>query len=116
MAEFKVERIQLGKVQSLRTQGYLDDYGGQILKEICTKAIDEGNNRFIFNFSGTPVINSYGLSILLDLMVRIIDYNDGKVGVTGLSRMTRKALEMTGVLTLAAEFASEAEAQMALDV
>ncbi|MFZ2955796.1 MAG: STAS domain-containing protein [Candidatus Ozemobacteraceae bacterium] len=114
MAEFKIERIQQGKIQIFRTQGYLDDSGGKTLKELCTKAIDEGNSLFVFNLAGTPVINSTGLSMLLDLMVRIIDYNDGKVGVTGLSKLTRTALQMTGVLTLAKEFASEADAQSAL--
>ena len=110
MAEFKCERVQQGQVQVIRTQGYLDDAGGKVMKEVCTKAVDEGNTSFVFNLAGTPVINSTGLSMMLDLIVKIIDYNDGKVGIAGLSKLTRTALQMTGVLTLAKEYPTEEEA------
>jgi len=110
MAEFKCDRVQQDRVQVIRTQGYLDDAGGKGMKDVCTKAIDDGNTLFVFNLAGTPVINSTGLSMMLDLIVKIIDYNDGKVGITGLSKLTRTALQMTGVLTLAKEYPSEDEA------
>ena len=114
MAEFKCECIPQGRAQIVRTQGYLDDAGGKILKDLCTKAIDAGNTLFVFNLAGTPVINSTGLSMMLDLIVKVIDYNDGKVGITGLSKLTRTALQMTGVLTLAQEYPNEEEAVKAV--
>jgi len=115
MPEFKIDSAQDGKVLIFRTQGYLDDVGGKALKEACLKSLEGGANLFVFNLSGTPVINSNGLSSLLDLMVRIIDYNEGQVGITGLSKLTRTALQMTGVLTLCKDFPTEAEAISALN-
>ena len=110
MADFKIEIVNQNNVQIVRTTGYLDDNGGKVLKETCDKLIATGQSSFLFNLQGTPVINSTGLSMLLDLMVRIIDYNDGQVVVCGLSKLTRTALQMTGVLQMAKEFPGETEA------
>ncbi|MEW6710362.1 MAG: STAS domain-containing protein [Candidatus Riflebacteria bacterium] len=110
MADFNIEIVQSGKVLVVRTEGYLDDSGGKVFKEKCSEMIDKGNNLFVFNLEKTPVINSTGLSTLLDIMVQIIDYNDGEVAITGLSKLTQTALQMTGVLTLCDAFPTEVEA------
>jgi anti-anti-sigma factor len=110
MADFNLEIVQSGKVLVVRTEGYLDDSGGKVFKEKCSELIDKGNNFFVFNLEKTPVINSTGLSTLLDVMVQIIDYQDGDVAITGLSKLTQTALQMTGVLTLCDAYATESEA------
>lgn len=110
MAEFNIEIVQSDKVLVVRTEGYLDDAGGKVFKERCTELIDKGSNLFVFNLEKTPVINSTGLSTLLDVLVQIIDYNDGEVAVTGLSKLTQTALQMTGVLTLCDAYETEIEA------
>jgi anti-anti-sigma factor len=114
MGEFKIDTAKDGDVFICRTKGYLDDLSGKKLKELCEGLIATGTNLFIFNLQETPVINSTGLSMLLDLVVNIIDYNDGKVGVVGLTNLTKNALRMTGVLTLCQDFPTEAEALTAL--
>ncbi len=110
MADFNLEIVQSGKVLVVRTEGYLDDSGGKVFKEKCSELIDKGNNFFVFNLEKTPVINSTGLSTLLDVMVQIIDYQDGDVAITGLSKLTQTALQMTGVLTLCDAYPTETEA------
>ena len=114
MAEFNVEFSTIGKVVVVRTQGYLDDAGGKVFREKCTEYINKGCIYFVFNMSETPVINSTGLSILLDLMVQIIDYNEGEVAITGLSTLTKTALRMTEVLTLCDYYETEEEAVAAV--
>ncbi len=114
MSDFKIESTTSGKVTIVRTQGYLDDQGGKVFKEKCTELIDKGNTHFVFNLEKTPVINSTGLSTLLDIMVQIIDYNDGQVAICGLSKLTQTALQMTGVLTLCDAYPAEAEAVSAI--
>ena len=110
MAEQKVESAQQGSVQIYRIFGYFDDTIGKNLHETCNKAITAGTLNYVFNLAGSPVINSPGLSMLLDLVVNIIDYNDGKVALAGLNNLTRNALRMTGVLTLCKEYPTEPEA------
>lgn len=110
MSDFNIEIVKSGNVVIVRTEGYLDDAGGKVFKEKCTEIIDQGHNHIVFNLEKTPVINSTGLSTLLDIMVQIIDYNDGEVAITGLSKLTQTALQMTGVLTLCDAYPTEAEA------
>ena len=110
MSDFNIEFEQSGKVLVVRTQGYLDDSGGSVFGEKCGEFIDKGQIYFVFNLEKTPVINSTGLSTLLDTMVQIIDYNDGEVAITGLTKLTQTALQMTGVLTLCETYPTEAEA------
>lgn len=105
-----IESVTQGEVTILRTKGYLDDVNGKQLKTICEKLIESGRNRFVFNLAGTPAINSTGLSMVLDIAVKVIDYNDGKIAITGLTKLTRTALQMTGILTLCDAFETEQEA------
>jgi len=48
--------------------------------------------------------------MILDIVVKVIDYHDGKVAITGLTKLTRTALQMTGVLTLCQAYETEQEA------
>jgi len=114
MSEFNVEIIQNGKVSVVRTQGYLDDIGGKVFRDRCNEIINKGQFFFVFNLEKTPVINSTGLSTLLDIMVQIIDYNEGEVAITGLSKLTQTALQMTGVMTLCESYPTEQEAVAAI--
>jgi len=114
MSDFTIEFATSGKVTIVRTQGYLDDAGGKVFRDKCSELIDKGNVNFVINLEKTPVINSTGLSTLLDIMVQIIDYNGGQVAITGLSKLTQTALQMTGVLTLCDAFPTETEAVAAI--
>mgnify|MGYP001770066284 CR=1 FL=1 len=61
-------------------------------------------------YDGELYVGTLDASTLLDIMVQIIDYNGGQVSITGLSKLTQTALQMTGVLTLCDAFPTEAEA------
>lgn len=114
MSEFNIDVEELNKVMVVRTSGYLDDGGGKIFGDKLEELISKGNIYYVFNLAQTPVINSTGLSTLLDVMVQIIDYNDGEVSITGLSKLTETALQMTGVLTLCDSYTTEEEAVAAV--
>lgn len=114
MSEFEIKIEEINEVTVVRTNGYLNDEGGEVFKDKCTALIDSGKIFLVFNLEKTPVINSFGLSIMLDIIVQAIDYNDGEVAITGLSQLTQTALQMTGVLTLAEVYPTEKEAIDAL--
>ena len=114
MGQFNINVNKTGKVAVITTEGYLDDAGGKIFNEKCTEIIESGTVFLVFNLEKTPVINSTGLSTMLDIMVQVIDYNEGEVAICGLSQLTKTALQMTGVLTLAEAYTTEAEAIAAM--
>jgi anti-anti-sigma factor len=110
MSEFNISMVKDGDIAIFRITGYFNDLAGQEFKNQCQKVLDGGTILYVLNMKDTPVINSTGLSMLLDIVVNVIDYNDGKVALAGLSNLTRNALRMTGVLSLCQEFPTEAEA------
>ena len=114
MSEFFTDITSNNNVIVVKTHGYLDDAGGQILRQKCVDLIDKGNIYFVFNLKDTPVINSTGLSMILDILVQIIDYSEGEAAICGLSSLTETALKMTGVLTLCESYPSEEEAIQAI--
>ena len=114
MSEFNTEITTRDNIIVVKTHGYLDDAGGQILRQKCVGLIDKGNIYFVFNLQDTQVINSTGLSIILDILVQIIDYSEGEAAICGLSSLTETALKMTGVLTLCESYPSEDEAIQAI--
>ena len=110
MSDFNTEISIRDNIVVVKTHGYLDDAGGQVLRQKCSELIDKGNIYFVFNLEGTPVINSTGLSMILDILVQIIDYSEGEAAICGLSSLTQTALKMTGVLTLCESYPTEDEA------
>ena len=110
MSEFNTEITIRDNIVVVKTHGYLDDAGGQVLRQKCVDLIDKGNIYFVFNLAGTPVINSTGLSMILDILVQIIDYSEGEAAICGLTSLTETALKMTGVLTLCESYPTEDEA------
>ena len=110
MSDFNTEITIRDNIVVVKTHGYLDDAGGQVLRQKCVELIDKGNIYFVFNLAGTPVINSTGLSMILDILVQIIDYSEGEAAICGLTSLTETALKMTGVLTLCESYPSEDEA------
>ena len=110
MSDFNTEITIRDNIVVVKTHGYLDDAGGQVLCQKCVDLIDKGNIYFVFNLAGTPVINSTGLSMILDILVQIIDYSEGEAAICGLTSLTETALKMTGVLTLCESYPSEDEA------
>ena len=110
MSDFNTEITIRDNIVVVKTHGYLDDAGGQVLRQKCVDLIDKGNIYFVFNLAGTPVINSTGLSMILDILVQIIDYSEGEAAICGLTSLTETALKMTGVLTLCESYPSEDEA------
>ena len=114
MSAFSIESEKQRDILLVQTHGYLDDVGGDALKKLCDTALESGTSKFLIDLSDTPVINSTGLSLLLDIVVQVIDYHDGRVGLIGMTKLTRTALQMTGVLTLCEEFATVAEGTTSL--
>ncbi|MBF0409194.1 MAG: STAS domain-containing protein [Candidatus Riflebacteria bacterium] len=107
MPEIIIEQIKSGTTEIFRINGYLDETGGDKLKLLCEKAISDGRKNFLFNFQNTPVINSSGLAMFLEIAVKIIDYKSGKISVTGLSKITKTAFHMIGLLELVSEYETE---------
>ena len=109
MSEFSFEVIKQARGLIIRSKGYLTKEAGNALETQVKKSVREQNNRVLFDFSESPVINSSGMAKLLACIEYIFEQNEGKVAVFGLSLLTKTAFRTAGILLLVQEVSSEEE-------
>lgn len=110
MSTFSIKIKHSNLVTVIRTSGYFDAAAGKVLKDECSKLFDAGKVCLVFNFEETPLINSLGLSALLNIIIEAVDYKNGIIALTGLTKLTKDALNMVGAMSIAEAFQSESEA------
>jgi anti-anti-sigma regulatory factor len=59
-----------------------------------------GKNRVILDFASCQIINSTGLSTLLELLMGIKDEHGGQIWFCGMSQLLVDAFEFSGVMSL----------------
>ncbi|MBF0406629.1 MAG: STAS domain-containing protein [Candidatus Riflebacteria bacterium] len=93
----------------VRTTGYLNETGGDALKQSFEEGFSLGFQKFLINFSGTPVINSLGISKVLEIAEMVVEDRNGKLAFCGLNELTSGVFKMVGLLKMGAAFDSEQE-------
>ena len=76
MSEFKLDIKEEGDVVVITTEGYLNNVGGEKIAEACYEKIEDGKNYFLLNLERSTVVNSIGVSILIEIIEKLQD-SDG---------------------------------------
>lgn len=111
---FTCSSQERGDIFIVRSQGYLDEKGGLTVRQTAEASFSRGLQKFILNFAGSPVINSVGLSQILELVENILDQQHGRVAYCGLNELTSGVFKMVGLLKLGTAHPNEDEAIAAL--
>jgi anti-anti-sigma factor len=102
-----VERRPAGAI--LYTKGYINNVGGE---EIATRAyelMDDGVRTLLLNLRETKIVNSIGISILIEIIEKMMD-KGGKIGFCCLTPVIHKTFQIMGLANYAKIYASEEEA------
>ncbi len=110
MAKTTVQSEVINGICVLRPNGYVDEKGGAVLVEAAQQALNDGNQKFVINFSGSPVINSQGIAQIIELAEIIVDEKGGDLGFCGLSELSAGVFKMVGLLQMGDQYDSENEA------
>lgn len=89
--------------------GYLNSLMGEEVERVVQESLDAGGRKFLLNFGGTRLINSIGISIIIDIVEKIME-RDGMLAFCALSRINRELFQMTGVARCVHVFDREEEA------
>jgi anti-anti-sigma factor len=89
--------------------GYLNSLLGEEVERVVQETLDSGMRNFLLNFEGTRLINSIGISIVIDIVEKIMERN-GMLAFCALSRINRELFQMTGVARYVRVFEREEEA------
>jgi anti-sigma B factor antagonist len=108
MSDFSLTSREENSVVIIETTGYLNNVGGEKIAELCYKEIDNGKNKFLLNLEGSKVVNSIGVSILIEIIEKLQDV-DGKLGYYNLAPIVEKTFNIMGLTKYSTVYSSEPE-------
>ena len=109
MTEKTVDFTITGDSVVFHTQEYMNDVEGERLDEICTRLLADGKKRFVVDLSGTGLINSIAVSILIG-MIEKVRTSGGDLVFSGLSGVNKSIFDKLGLSNAAQVFDTEEEA------
>lgn len=93
----------------LYTEGYINNQGGEEIAREAFKLIDDGEKTLLLNLAGTKIVNSIGISILIEIIERMLEI-EGKLAFCSLTPTIEKTFHIMGLTQYASIFADEESA------
>ena len=101
------------QVGLIAAAGYINNEGGQAIADAAGQLLDKGCSRLLIDLEGTRIINSIGVSILLEIMEKLLEEN-GKLAFCNLTPTISKTFEIMGLVQFAGIYPDRTSAYRAL--
>jgi anti-anti-sigma factor len=88
------------------TEGYINNQGGEEIAKAAYKLLDEGYKVLLLNLAGTKIVNSIGISILIEIIEKMLEV-EGKLGFCNLTPTIEKTFHIMGLAQYAPIFKDE---------
>lgn len=93
----------------LYTEGYINNQGGEEIARIASELLEQGHRRLLLNLQGTRIVNSIGISILIEILERLLEL-EGKLAFCNLTPTIQKTFHIMGLTQFATIYDDEAAA------
>ena len=93
--------------------GYINNEGGQAIADAASELIEGGCGTLLIDLEGTRIINSIGVSILLEIMEKLLE-DEGQLAFCNLTPTISKTFEIMGLVQYATVFPDRDTAQSEL--
>ena len=90
----------------LYTKGYINNVGGEEIANRAYELMDDGVRTLLLNLRDTKIVNSIGISILIEIIEKMID-KGGKIGFCCLTPVIHKTFQIMGLANYASIFVDE---------
>jgi anti-anti-sigma factor len=107
--------VTSGGVGVIAAAGYINNEGGQAIADAAMELMGDGCTKLLIDLDGTRIINSIGVSILLEIMEKLIE-SDGRLAFCNLTPTISKTFEIMGLVQYAAVYPDRETAQVELAV
>jgi anti-anti-sigma factor len=107
--EFSLTSELKGNRLVIATSGYVNNVGGEAIAAEFDKHFARGVRHIVINLAGSRVVNSIGMSFLLEILEKLQD-SDGKLVFTNLDPAVDKMLAIMGIFSMAGKAADVDEA------
>lgn len=104
--QFAVTVRKEGDYAVLYTDGYINNLGGEKIGETALALVGDGIKKLVINLEKSTVINSIGISILIEVIEKIQEVQ-GALAFCGLTKTIAKTFTIMGL----AQFATLAETE-----
>ena len=108
----RVESVRDGSLAVLRTDGYINREGGEEIERCIQSLLGEGVTGVVLNLEKTKIVNSIGISILIEILEKMMD-RKGSLAFCHLTPTIDKTFRIMGLAQYAGIYASEVEARAA---
>ena len=102
MSDFSLSVKDDGDVVIIETAGYLNNVGGEKVSEVCYEKMGGGKKFFLLNLGNSKVVNSIGVSILIQDV-------DGKLGYCNCAPIVEKTFKIMGLTKYSTVYNTEEE-------
>ena len=109
MTDFNIKVREEGDITILETSGYLNNFGGDKVASICKQSISEGKRKLLINLENTKMVNSIGVSILIEIIEDLQGVN-GKIGYYNVAPIVEKTFNIMGITNYSKIYTSEEDA------
>ena len=85
------------------TEGYINNQGGEEIARVAYKLLDDGVKVLLLNLGGTKIVNSIGISILIEVLEKVLDQG-GRLAFCHLTPTIEKTFQIMGLAQYARIF------------
>ncbi len=78
------------------TEGYINNQGGEQIASAAYQLMEEGYRTILLNLVGTKIVNSIGISILIEIIEKMIEC-DGRLAFCCLTPTIEKTFHIMGL-------------------
>lgn len=96
-------------VAVIYTEGYINNQGGEEIARAAYALLDEGYRKLLLNLTGTRIINSIGISILIEIIEKLLEV-EGKLAFCALTPTIDKTFHIMGLAQYASIYVDESTA------
>ncbi len=96
-------------VAVIYTEGYINNQGGEEIAGAAYALLEEGYRRLLLNLTGTRIINSIGISILIEIIEKMLEV-EGRLAFCSLTPTIEKTFHIMGLAQYSSIHADESDA------
>lgn len=90
----------------LYTKGYINNVGGEEIANRAYELMDADVRSLLLNLRETKIVNSIGISILIEIIEKMID-KGGRIGFCCLTPVIHKTFQIMGLANYASIYTDE---------
>ena len=93
----------------IQTEGYINNQGGEEIARAAYELLESGYTRLLLDLTGTKIINSIGISILIEIIEKMLEV-DGKLAFCSLTPTIEKTFHIMGLAQYASIYPDQTTA------